>query len=119
MGRYGGSMKNIAIGCADGPVGKKLIHDAPDNDYRFRCRTCCLSRLSRVLRNEICRTRDYGRTAAGGEGRQYTLDDHITGAGEYRALYDKRSRAHGSARRLKVKIEEEEQSSEYIGLRAA
>jgi len=34
MGGFGGSMKNIAIGCADGPVGKKLIHAAPDNqDY--------------------------------------------------------------------------------------
>jgi uncharacterized protein len=25
-------MKNIAIGCADGPIGKKMVHDAPDND---------------------------------------------------------------------------------------
>jgi len=32
MGGFGGSMKNIAIGCADGPIGKKLIHAAPDND---------------------------------------------------------------------------------------
>ena len=32
MGGIGGSMKNIAIGCADGPIGKKMIHDAPDND---------------------------------------------------------------------------------------
>jgi hypothetical protein len=31
-GGYGGSLKNIAIGCADGPVGKKLIHAAPDNE---------------------------------------------------------------------------------------
>ena len=34
MGGYGGSLKNIAIGCADGRVGKKAIHAAPDNvDY--------------------------------------------------------------------------------------
>jgi uncharacterized Fe-S center protein len=32
MGGYGGSMKNIGIGCADGPIGKKLIHGAPDAD---------------------------------------------------------------------------------------
>ncbi|TAL17605.1 DUF362 domain-containing protein [bacterium] len=32
MGGFGGSMKNIAIGCADGPVGKKMVHAAPDND---------------------------------------------------------------------------------------
>lgn len=32
MGGFGGSMKNIAIGCADGPVGKKMIHAAPDNE---------------------------------------------------------------------------------------
>lgn len=31
MGGFGGSMKNIAIGCADGPIGKKMIHGAPDN----------------------------------------------------------------------------------------
>jgi len=29
---YGGSMKNIAIGCADGPIGKKMVHVAPDDD---------------------------------------------------------------------------------------
>ena len=35
MGGFGGSMKNIAIGCADGRVGKKMVHAAPDNDdYR-------------------------------------------------------------------------------------
>ena len=28
MGGFGGSMKNIAIGCADGPIGKKMIHSA-------------------------------------------------------------------------------------------
>jgi len=32
MGGFGGSMKNIAIGCADGLVGKKMVHAAPDND---------------------------------------------------------------------------------------
>jgi uncharacterized Fe-S center protein len=32
MGGFGGSMKNIAIGLADGPIGKKKVHDAPDND---------------------------------------------------------------------------------------
>jgi uncharacterized Fe-S center protein len=31
MGGFGGSLKNIAIGCADGPIGKKMIHGAPDN----------------------------------------------------------------------------------------
>jgi uncharacterized Fe-S center protein len=30
-GGFGGSLKNIAIGCADGPIGKKMIHGAPDN----------------------------------------------------------------------------------------
>jgi hypothetical protein len=34
LGGFGGSMKNIAIGCADGPIGKKTLHAAPDNsDY--------------------------------------------------------------------------------------
>lgn len=32
MGGYGGSLKNLAIGCADGLIGKKMVHDAPDND---------------------------------------------------------------------------------------
>jgi len=32
MGGFGGSMKNIAIGCADGPIGKKMVHAAADND---------------------------------------------------------------------------------------
>lgn len=36
MGGFGGSMKNIAIGCADGPVGKKMIHAAPDNVHYER-----------------------------------------------------------------------------------
>jgi len=34
MGGFGGSMKNIAIGCVDGPIGKKMVHAAPDDiDY--------------------------------------------------------------------------------------
>jgi uncharacterized Fe-S center protein len=32
MGGFGGSMKNIAIGCADGPIGKKMIHAPGDVD---------------------------------------------------------------------------------------
>ena len=32
MGGFGGSLKNIAIGLADGTTGKKMIHAAPDND---------------------------------------------------------------------------------------
>jgi len=32
MGGYGGSLKNIAIGCADGAIGKKMVHAAPDNE---------------------------------------------------------------------------------------
>lgn len=32
MGGFGGSMKNIAIGCADGQIGKKMVHAAPDNE---------------------------------------------------------------------------------------
>jgi hypothetical protein len=32
MGGFGGSLKNIAIGCADGIVGKKMVHAAPDNE---------------------------------------------------------------------------------------
>lgn len=35
-GGFGGSLKNIAIGCADGPIGKKMIHAAPNNhDYKL------------------------------------------------------------------------------------
>jgi len=30
MGGFGGSIKNIAIGCADGKIGKKMIHTFPD-----------------------------------------------------------------------------------------
>ncbi len=33
MGGYGGSMKNIAIGCVDGPVGKKMVHAAQDDEH--------------------------------------------------------------------------------------
>ena len=32
MGGFGGSLKNIAIGCADGALGKKMVHAAPDNE---------------------------------------------------------------------------------------
>jgi uncharacterized protein len=32
MGGFGGSLKNIAIGCVDGAIGKKMVHAAPDND---------------------------------------------------------------------------------------
>jgi len=32
MGGYGGSLKNIAIGCADGRVGKKMVHAAPNSE---------------------------------------------------------------------------------------
>ncbi len=32
MGGFGGSLKNIAIGCADGAVGKKMVHGANEND---------------------------------------------------------------------------------------
>jgi len=36
MGGFGGSLKNIAIGCADGAIGKKMVHAAPDNDYNYQ-----------------------------------------------------------------------------------
>jgi uncharacterized Fe-S center protein len=32
MGGFGGSLKNIAIGCADGQIGKKMVHAAPDDE---------------------------------------------------------------------------------------
>jgi uncharacterized protein len=32
MGGFGGSLKNIAIGCVDGQRGKKMVHAAPDNE---------------------------------------------------------------------------------------
>ena len=32
MGGFGGSLKNIAIGCADGTIGKKMVHASPDNE---------------------------------------------------------------------------------------
>lgn len=32
MGGFGGSIKNIAIGCADGKIGKKMIHTYPSQD---------------------------------------------------------------------------------------
>jgi uncharacterized protein len=35
-GGFGGSLKNIAIGCADGTIGKKMIHGAPDDIHYDR-----------------------------------------------------------------------------------
>ena len=35
MGGYGGSMKNIAIGCADGKVGKAMIHSKGGNVWGY------------------------------------------------------------------------------------
>lgn len=35
MGGYGGSLKNIAIGCADGKVGKAMIHSTPGNTWGY------------------------------------------------------------------------------------
>lgn len=35
MGGYGGSMKNIAIGMADGKIGKKMIHQQGDNQWGY------------------------------------------------------------------------------------
>ncbi len=35
MGGFGGSNKNIGIGCADGRVGKKLIHQAAGSDDQW------------------------------------------------------------------------------------
>lgn len=35
-GGFGGSLKNIAIGCADGIIGKKMVHGAPDNVHYDR-----------------------------------------------------------------------------------
>ncbi len=32
MGGFGGSLKNIALGCVDGPTGKKKVHAAQDNE---------------------------------------------------------------------------------------
>lgn len=32
MGGFGGSNKNIGIGCADGRIGKRMIHTSPDSD---------------------------------------------------------------------------------------
>jgi len=32
MGGFGGSIKNIAIGCADGKIGKKMLHTYPGQD---------------------------------------------------------------------------------------
>ncbi|MBR4682686.1 MAG: DUF362 domain-containing protein [Elusimicrobiaceae bacterium] len=35
MGGYGGSMKNIAIGMADGKIGKKMIHQKGDQQWGY------------------------------------------------------------------------------------
>ncbi|MBQ8110695.1 MAG: DUF362 domain-containing protein [Clostridia bacterium] len=35
MGGFGGSNKNIGIGCADGKIGKKMIHQAADSDDQW------------------------------------------------------------------------------------
>ena len=35
MGGFGGSNKNIGIGCADGKIGKKMIHQAVDSDDQW------------------------------------------------------------------------------------
>ena len=35
VGGFGGSNKNIGIGCADGKIGKRDIHMAPDSDMVF------------------------------------------------------------------------------------
>lgn len=35
MGGYGGSLKNIAIGCADGKIGKAMIHSTPGNTWGY------------------------------------------------------------------------------------
>ena len=35
MGGYGGSMKNIAIGMADGKIGKAMIHQKGDNQWGY------------------------------------------------------------------------------------
>lgn len=32
MGGFGGSMKNIAIGCADGRIGKREVHGVADEN---------------------------------------------------------------------------------------
>ena len=34
MGGFGGSMKNIAIGCADGSIGKRMVHAARGDDWQ-------------------------------------------------------------------------------------
>lgn len=37
MGGFGGSMKNIAIGCASGKVGKKQLHQKGGNMWGYGC----------------------------------------------------------------------------------
>ncbi len=36
MGGFGGSLKNIAIGCADGSIGKKMIHEKMEDPDFFK-----------------------------------------------------------------------------------
>ena len=38
QGGFGGSAKNIGIGCADGRIGKKMIHQAEDSDNPWSIR---------------------------------------------------------------------------------
>lgn len=38
MGGFGGSIKNIAIGCADGKIGKKMLHTYPGQDQWSICK---------------------------------------------------------------------------------
>ena len=35
MGGFGGSAKNIGIGCADGRIGKAMIHTTPGSDNQW------------------------------------------------------------------------------------
>ncbi len=35
QGGFGGSAKNIGIGCADGRIGKAMIHTTPGSDYQW------------------------------------------------------------------------------------
>ena len=39
QGGFGGSNKNIGIGCADGRIGKKMIHTTPGSDYMWDIKT--------------------------------------------------------------------------------
>lgn len=39
QGGFGGSNKNIGIGCADGRIGKKMIHTTPGSDDMWDIKT--------------------------------------------------------------------------------